>query len=87
MTLEVIHLVSAHTNFCYLALLKVILPGNSQGKPENTQSRAQLRRSQGSRIGDYSFVLSDVAGTPRAWMSLALIEGHISSINIALGHT
>ena len=28
-----------HTNFRYLALLKVILPGNSQGKPGNTQSR------------------------------------------------
>ena len=28
-------------------------------------ARAQLRRCQGSRIGDYSFVLSDVAGTPR----------------------
>ena len=31
----------AHTNFRYLALLKVILPGNSQGKPGKTQSRVR----------------------------------------------
>ena len=32
---------------------------------EHSVARAQLRRCQGSRISDYSFVLSDVAGTPR----------------------
>ena len=32
---------------------------------EHSVARAQLRRFQGSRIGDYSFVLSDVAGTSR----------------------
>ena len=32
---------NAHTNFRYFALLKVILPGNSQGKPGNTQSRVR----------------------------------------------
>ena len=32
---------------------------------EHSVARAQLRRCQGSRTGDYSFVLSDVAVTPR----------------------
>ena len=32
---------------------------------EHSVARAQLRRCQGSRINDYSFVLLDVAGTPR----------------------
>ena len=32
---------------------------------EHSVARAQLRRCQGIRIGDYSFVLSDVAGTSR----------------------
>ena len=32
---------------------------------EHSVARAQLRRCQGSRIDDYSFVLSGVAGTPR----------------------
>ena len=51
----------SHTNFRCLALLKLILPGNSQGKPGNTQSRV---RSYGV-TKEYSFVLSDVAGTSR----------------------
>ena len=32
---------NTHTNFRCLALLKVILPGNSQGKPGSTQSRVR----------------------------------------------
>ena len=48
-------------NFRYLALLKVILQGTAG---EHSVARGQLRRCQGSRIGDYSFVLLDVAGTP-----------------------
>ena len=32
---------------------------------EHSVARAQLRHCQGSSIDDYSFVLSDVAGTPR----------------------
>ena len=64
----------SHTNFRYLAFLKVILLGNSQGKP----ACAQLRRCQGSRIGDYSFVLSDVAGTLR--MDSLLIANRTFSI-------
>ena len=37
----------------------------SRKSGEHSVARVQLRRCQGSRISDYSFVLSDVAGTSR----------------------